>query len=299
MVKMEIMTKEVSMATSTLVPLEEYLASHYDPDMEYVDGELVERNVGELLHSRLQALIWDAFHRLEEACDVVAFVVCLMEKPLTPGRVLVDPPLVVVEVLSSDYTMSEVVDKCMEYQRRGARHIWIADPKGRVMVWHGMGLEIAGQGGQGSPLAYTYGHTYTYAMPAKTIYVKDADIPLFEQAQEALGDSISSQFAAFLRERVSNLTPAERRVVELINEVARKREVVKQQPGLPAFIDAEYAEAEVNAAKALDSLRAGEIKLAKVFFHAANAYHSGADRNLKESEKLREKLVEVMRGAKE
>ena len=43
------------MASGTLVPLGEYLETVYEPDCEYIDGELVERNVGELEHSGLQA----------------------------------------------------------------------------------------------------------------------------------------------------------------------------------------------------------------------------------------------------
>ena len=42
------------MAIASLIPLEEYLSTSYDPDREYVDGRLVERNVGELDHSYLQ-----------------------------------------------------------------------------------------------------------------------------------------------------------------------------------------------------------------------------------------------------
>ena len=34
------------MAASTLVSLEEYLSTSYEPDREYVNGELVERCVG-------------------------------------------------------------------------------------------------------------------------------------------------------------------------------------------------------------------------------------------------------------
>jgi hypothetical protein len=36
---------------SSLVSLEEYLRTSYDPDMEFVDGVLVERNVGDWLHA--------------------------------------------------------------------------------------------------------------------------------------------------------------------------------------------------------------------------------------------------------
>src|SRR6266542_2128786 len=43
--------------STTLVSLEEYLHSEYEPDMDYVDGHLEARNVGEHFHSPVQALI--------------------------------------------------------------------------------------------------------------------------------------------------------------------------------------------------------------------------------------------------
>jgi hypothetical protein len=45
------------MATSALVLVEEYLRTSYEPDSEYVDGELVERNAGEKPHSKLQGAL--------------------------------------------------------------------------------------------------------------------------------------------------------------------------------------------------------------------------------------------------
>jgi hypothetical protein len=60
-------------------------------------------------------------------------------------------------------------------------------------------------------------------MPNKTIYVKDADLPLLEQAQEQLGDSVSSMFAEFLRERVAKLSPEDNRIIELVELYARFR----------------------------------------------------------------------------
>lgn len=38
------------MSTSALIPVEEYLKTIYEPDAEYVDGGLVERNAGEFDH---------------------------------------------------------------------------------------------------------------------------------------------------------------------------------------------------------------------------------------------------------
>jgi Putative restriction endonuclease len=42
------------MSVETLIPVEEYLSTSYDPDVEYVDGVLEERNVGDWLHSLVQ-----------------------------------------------------------------------------------------------------------------------------------------------------------------------------------------------------------------------------------------------------
>jgi Uma2 family endonuclease len=40
-----------------MVPVTEYLNTTYRPDRDYVDGEVLERNVGEYEHSRPQGLI--------------------------------------------------------------------------------------------------------------------------------------------------------------------------------------------------------------------------------------------------
>jgi hypothetical protein len=39
-------------------------------------------------------------------------------------------------------------------------------------------------------------------MPNKTIYISNADLPLWEEAQRELGESISSGFVEYLRERL-------------------------------------------------------------------------------------------------
>src|SRR5437762_1963752 len=44
-----------TMSVGTLVTLEEYLNTAYSPDREYVDGVVVERNVGERPHSFVQS----------------------------------------------------------------------------------------------------------------------------------------------------------------------------------------------------------------------------------------------------
>ena len=42
------------MPASTLISLDEYLHTSYHPDCDWVDGEVMERNVGEGSHSNIQ-----------------------------------------------------------------------------------------------------------------------------------------------------------------------------------------------------------------------------------------------------
>src|SRR5579864_904396 len=55
-----------TMAT-TQVSLDDYLRTDYEPDCDYVDGELEERNVGEKEHSAVQAFLikWLGAHEQE------------------------------------------------------------------------------------------------------------------------------------------------------------------------------------------------------------------------------------------
>ena len=92
-------------------------------------------------------------------------------------------------------------------------------------------------------------------MPHKTLYVKDGDVPLFEQAQEQLSDSVSSMFAEFLRDGVADLTPEEGSLIALLNQIRENRETAKKERVLPPFIDSELAEAEVYADRALKSFQ--------------------------------------------
>jgi len=131
-------------------------------------------------------------------------------------------------------------------------------------------------------------------MPNKTIYVKDTDLPLLEQAQQQLGESVSSIFAEFLRERVAKLSPEEHRIVDLINQITTTRENLKRQRDLPDFVESEHAEAQSYAERALKSFRAGEIRKTKALFWAANAYHDRAQRDAKEVRELNGRIAEML-----
>ena len=44
------------MASTTQISVREYLNTSYRPDCDYIDGEVLERNLGEIDHSLLQSL---------------------------------------------------------------------------------------------------------------------------------------------------------------------------------------------------------------------------------------------------
>jgi Uma2 family endonuclease len=102
------------MATSTRLSLSEYMKTSYRPDREYVDGELRERNVGKWEHARLQALLavwsqeksWSVKVATEQRVQVSPTRVRIPDVMLVSRgpqpEVAVDPPVLVVEILSPD-----------------------------------------------------------------------------------------------------------------------------------------------------------------------------------------------------
>jgi Uma2 family endonuclease len=141
------------MATNTLVPVSEYLRTAYSPDCDYVDGEIQERNLGELDHSDLQM----RFLLLLSAPGAQRFIranpeirvqisptryrvpdVCVRRVPPAREQIIRTPPLLCIEVLSPEDRVSRVRDRVRDYLDMGVREVWVADPASRsVAVYSG------------------------------------------------------------------------------------------------------------------------------------------------------------------
>ena len=137
------------MATLTAIPVEQYLRTYYDPDMEYVDGRLLERHVGEYFHSRLQFLIAHALGLRERERRYRVFMeqrVRVSDEPrfripdisvkalphqITP--VLVQPDLA-IEVISPDDEPTDMLFRISDYQHAGIPYIWVVDPYKRTLM---------------------------------------------------------------------------------------------------------------------------------------------------------------------
>jgi Uma2 family endonuclease len=127
------------MATSTAVPVEEYLRTTYHPDKEYVDGQLVERHVGEYFHSRLQALTAATLGVRERERRFRVFTELRVQVSAEPRYRIPDIcvkalPHLVIEVVSPDDEVAEMLTKIGDYLAAGIPHIWVVDPYKRSLV---------------------------------------------------------------------------------------------------------------------------------------------------------------------
>jgi len=131
------------MSVGTLISVEEYLKTSYSPDREYRDGLVMERNVGDIAHSRLQALLARYVGNREKQWQVRVytelrtraradwypipdFSVYLLPAP--EGRFPATLPLLWVEILSDDDRMIEVWEKAADLVACGAPYVWIINP---------------------------------------------------------------------------------------------------------------------------------------------------------------------------
>ncbi|MBV8810847.1 MAG: Uma2 family endonuclease [Acidobacteriaceae bacterium] len=137
------------MASTTLVSVREYLATNYRPDRDYVDGKLLERNVGEWDHSRLQALLLKALLKYEEELGVLVVPeqrvqvrasrfrvpdLCVVRG--NPGeQILTRPPLLCIEILSPEDAMSAMQERIDDFLAFGVENVWIFDPRRRKAYW--------------------------------------------------------------------------------------------------------------------------------------------------------------------
>jgi Uma2 family endonuclease len=134
-----------AMAT-TLVSISDYLATTYRPDAEYIDGVIVERNLGEYDHSSLQAALilffgvrqreWNIRVLPEQRIQVAPtrfripdVAVFDRAQPIEP--VFTRAPLVAIEILSKDDTLRAYVERVSDYLDFGVANVWIIDPATR------------------------------------------------------------------------------------------------------------------------------------------------------------------------
>ena len=139
------------MASATLVPVSEYLSTSYRPDCEYVDGVVLERNLGEHEHSVLQTQITIWLGNQSQKLGIWVYVehrvqvkptrfrvpdICVAVGAEPKERIFIRPPFLCVEILSKDDRMSEMQDRISDYLAFGVRYVWLIDPlKRRAWIY--------------------------------------------------------------------------------------------------------------------------------------------------------------------
>ena len=125
-----------------MVPLSEYLEHTYDPDREYIDGMVQERNVGEISHSDAQGRtylfvqtkipgFWSGVEvRVQVKAERFRIPdVTIVRGGKPAGRVITAPPEVAVEVLSPDDRACDIQDKIDDYLAFGVPCVWVIRPE--------------------------------------------------------------------------------------------------------------------------------------------------------------------------
>ncbi len=133
------------MGTTSAISVEEYLATSYpDGDREYVEGRIVERNVGEHLHARIQLLIgiylgtrygqfWSGVEcrvRISAQRFRIPDVCLITGKWPGPERgPLTEAPFLAVEVLSPDDRAGDMQERIDDYLAAGVKYVWVVNPE--------------------------------------------------------------------------------------------------------------------------------------------------------------------------
>ena len=132
------------MGAATLVSIEEYLSTSYSPDREYIDGRIVERNLGEKTHSSIQTNLIMYLAPRRKALGIKIYAgqrvqvsptrfrtpdVTIVKASQFQGEIFTSPPHLCIEVLSKDDTMVYMQEKIDDYLRFGVPYIWIINPR--------------------------------------------------------------------------------------------------------------------------------------------------------------------------
>jgi Uma2 family endonuclease len=144
--------------TPTLLSIDEYLRTSYHPDVDFVDGEIEERNLGEYEHARLQTILAAFFFGKEKLwsfqtvteqrirvngnrvriCDIT-----LLRPDAPRERVTQTPPVLCIEILSPEDRLSRAEVVLADYFAMGVANIWLIDPiRQAAFTFNATGLNI-------------------------------------------------------------------------------------------------------------------------------------------------------------
>ena len=140
----EVIDNRVMSSLPGAVTVQEYLRTVYRPDCEYVDGAVLERNMGEKGHSKAQGGLYFYLHQRRGELGICVFVeqririsgtryrvpdICVIAGPEPDEEIFTAPPFLCIEVLSPEDRMSRMQERIGDYLGAGVRYVWVVDPQ--------------------------------------------------------------------------------------------------------------------------------------------------------------------------
>jgi Uma2 family endonuclease len=128
---------------AALISLDEYLRTSYHPDCDFIEGEVLERNVGKRKHGYAQARVAAWFIQRQQTLRLEAITELRMrvgpnriripdavfcEMPLPEEEIFTSPPYLCVEVMSPDDTIAAMEDRLDDYLQFRVPNVWVIEP---------------------------------------------------------------------------------------------------------------------------------------------------------------------------
>lgn len=138
------MTAARTIAMSRPIPIERYLArSNFQPDVDFVDGRLVRRNIGEFDHADMVGELCFRLASNEEEWSILGLIsvrvrvsatrvrvpdLCVLDANLDHEQVIDHPPLLCIEVLGSEDTVPAMRERIQDFLDMGVPEVWLFSP---------------------------------------------------------------------------------------------------------------------------------------------------------------------------
>lgn len=134
------------MASASPIPfvsVEQYLNTVFRPDVDYVDGRLEERNVGEFDHGDVQWALLEALNVYTPTLGIRARPevriqvaptrfrvpdVCVVSADWKRTQIITVAPLLCIEILSPGDRPGEAIRRSADYLTMGVPEVWIVIP---------------------------------------------------------------------------------------------------------------------------------------------------------------------------
>jgi Uma2 family endonuclease len=131
------------MAVASAISVEMYLTTTYRPDRDYIDGQILERNLGEKDHGAMQRRIllylctrYPAIAERvlpEQRVQVSATRfripdVCVLGPDAPDEQIVRTAPALCIEILSPEDRLSKTMQRLDDYFDMGVPVCWVVDP---------------------------------------------------------------------------------------------------------------------------------------------------------------------------